>query len=41
VVTAPVTIATNADQRVQLTVVSGAASTTWNVLTATQELVAA
>lgn len=40
-VTAPVTIATNANQEVELTVISGAASTTWNALVAYQELVAA
>jgi hypothetical protein len=41
IVTAPVTIATNAAQEVELTVISGAATTTWNAFNAYQELVAA
>lgn len=40
-ITAAVTIATNAPQEVELTCISGAASTTWNCLNAYQELVAA
>lgn len=40
-ITAAVTIATNAPQEVELTCISGASTTTWNVLNAYQELVAA
>lgn len=36
---APVTIATNADQRVQLTTISGAATTTWNYFAAEVQVV--
>ncbi len=38
-VTAPVTIATNADQRVQLTTISGHNNTSWNYFVATSEIV--
>lgn len=40
-ITAAVTIATNANQEVELTCISGGASTTWNALNAYMELVAA
>ncbi len=39
VVIAAVTIATNADQRVQLTTISGAATTTWNFFSAEAQVV--